>query len=215
MSAPSTTNRLERLRNRFPLVSGIVVGTIAYIVGYVSTFTLLILDGEFDFETVTEAGISQLDWAGWFFYSSHFARIEYTEYPDSLDGGEGELGVATTNLLAGDSILQLPELLFYLVPIVVLLSAGAVLAWKTTREAEPDEVSGYVGAAVVVGYLPLAVLGTVLFDATYEVFDVELSQAPELFSSILLVGCIYPVFFGTIGAAIFIHFVTGDSPTGP
>ncbi|WP_458188074.1 hypothetical protein [Haladaptatus sp. NG-WS-4] len=81
--------------------------------------------------------------------------------------------------------------LLFLVPPVVLALA--------TRGSYGRNVwySGYAGALIFLGYLPLAVAGTLLLRTSFQI-----SAQPVFLAGIVIVGVIYPIVFGAIGGGL-------------
>lgn len=179
----------DSLTDRIPLVSGAVAGAAAYILGYLVTYLWQSGSVEerlrgFNFITDLFGGDPIPVWqgVGWLFYNAHFVRTR-------IEGGLG--GPSSQNFIAGaeDGTLTL----LYLVPVVLLLVAGLAVA-KLHNAEEPAD-GAVAGAAVVLGYLPLAIIGAVVF--TYDG-----SIKPDLVTAILLAGAVYPLAVGAIGGVI-------------
>jgi len=184
----------QSLGEKLPVVEGAVAGGAAYVVGLLLTFLLLTVDGEVDLGASEQVGT--LDEVGWFFYSAHFANIE-----TSLTVA-GESRTSSDNLVS-EASTQLPEVVFYLVPILVLIALGYVVA--STLGAWNPSVADCAasGAAVVVGYLPLSLVGVFLFTASTSNAGGEASVGPDLLTSVLLVGLLFPLLFGAAGGALY------------
>ncbi|MFC6754424.1 transporter [Halorubrum tibetense] len=121
---------------------------------------------------------------GWVFYNAHFV---VTEVPVPFGG------VRSENFIAGSDEGTLTAL--YVVPPLLLLLAG--LAAGRIANADDPAVGAQAGALLVIGYLPLAVIGALLFG--YSIGDGTI--APDLITAVLLAGVVYPVAFGAIGGA--------------
>lgn len=121
---------------------------------------------------------------GWLFYNAHW--VDFT-YP-AIAGGR-----VSTNLVAsGDAPIVLA-----LLPPLVLLGAGVALAsWATVDGLESG---ARAGAAVTVGYLPVAVVGLFAF----RVSRAGGTVAPDPVTGVLLAGVVYPLLFGAVGGALF------------
>jgi predicted membrane channel-forming protein YqfA (hemolysin III family) len=172
-----------------------VAGAVAYVVGLILTFLLLTIDGEYEFGDSPVLDAGTLDQVGWFFYSSHFANIEVS---GSLFG---QSETVTQNVVS-ESSLQLPDPVFYLVPIVILIAASyVVVASLDLWEPAPADCA-QAGTTVVIGYLPLAVVGIFLFSASSGVSGADASVGPELATSVLLVGLLFPLLFGAVGGLL-------------
>lgn len=122
---------------------------------------------------------------GWLFYNAHFV---VTEIPVPFGGVRSENFIAA----ADEGMLTA----FYFVPVLLLLAAGLVAG----RLADADDpIDGAkAGAFVVVGYLPLAIVGALVFG--YSVG--EGTVAPDLVTAVLLAGIVYPAALGAGGGVV-------------
>ncbi|WP_435074469.1 transporter [Halorubrum sp. HHNYT27] len=173
------------------IVGGAAAGAVAYLLGYLFTYVT-------QQSAVEEqlAGVNFLAdlfggdpipvWKaiGWVFYNGHFVN---TRIP-SLVGGS-----RTVNLISqaeGGSLS-----LLFVVPPVLLFLAGLVAG----RVAGATELvdGAKAGSLVIGGYLPLAVIGALLF--RYSVGDGAV--APDVVTAVLLAGAVYPAGFGAAGGA--------------
>ena len=168
------------------IVRGAVVGTISFLLGYLFTWILagtkigsLFVTGPF--------GGGVPDWKAtlWVFYDSHFVG---TRTPEVFGPGGGLWGGG--DLIDTVSLLGLEFL--YVVPVVVLLVGGVVVAMLVGVNG-PRE-GAIAGTAVAVGYLALVVAG--LFPAT------QGGVAPSPLRAIVVAGVVYPIGLGAIGGAI-------------
>lgn len=191
-------------RSRSGLLSAAGAGAVAYLLGYVFTYVLsssAVLESDtWQFvESVTDGGGG---WKviGWVFYNGHFAdttiRID-TDIP-FLGGTE------TVNLIAEAGLSNL----LYVLPPALLIAAGLFAATMAGVGSVRDALT--VGPAVAIGYLPLAVAGVFLFRITVE----SSFAGPTLVTGIGLAGVVYPLVFGTVGAAIAVLLASGDARSG-
>ncbi len=121
---------------------------------------------------------------GWLFYNAHFVR---TRVP-------GPGGPSFVDFLAST---DQGWVLMVAVPIVLIL-AGAGVAYR--NDAIVAGRAAIHGAAVGVGYLPLAAAGTLLF--AQQIADTGAQIAPDLLPAVLLAGLVYPILFGGIGGTL-------------
>lgn len=161
---------------------GAASGVAAYLVSYVVLFVFLLIDGG-DI-------LQQEAWkaAGWVFYGAHNVSVTFSGFGQS----------ASQNVLASLSgLTSIPVIVYYLVPVVVLIALGYVVASRTLTGSDP--VAGAAaGATVVASYLVLAILGSFLFAIGMG----GASASPDLVMSVLLAGLAYPLVFGAVGGAI-------------
>ncbi len=167
-----------------PMKEGAIAGAGAFVAGFVGVAVLAFVDseieiGESEFGTFTELG--------WFFYASHYVDMSYSFGPET-----------ETQSLFADGSTQIPEVVFYLVPAIVLVGVGFWLANQFADLADSGD-SIVSGAAVVIGYLPLVAVGTFLFEESESMGDFSMSIGPDLVQSLVFAGLIFPIVFGAIG----------------
>ncbi len=168
------------------------MGVFAAAIGYLLTYVLVRSE-------VSEAfGDGVADWKGvaWYYYSAHMVDIE-------VSGAVGSIGGASTVDLISQSGSTSATLL-YVLPPLVLLGAGALLAvqWDVTDIGD----AVVAGTPVTIGYAAVLGLGTIVAESSVErsFFGIEASgsMGPELVSAIVLGGVLYPLVFATGGAVL-------------
>lgn len=170
----------------------------AYLAGYLLTAVFVVVDGV-DFGG--EAGWVAV--VGWVFYAAHTVKLRLTGAAGD-SAATGTVGVFGW----GDDLTSLtdavPEILYLAVPVVVLVGTAVLLVGRVDGAVESVGSAGAVGASVVAGYLPLALLGQVLFTHTETGFGgaASLTIGPDLLPSVLLVGLVYPVVCGAVGGVL-------------
>lgn len=170
------------ITDRVPLLPGAAAGAGAWLLGYLFTFLLTgdeIRDSPV--RQVFEALGGELPtWkvVGWVFYNAHFADTVF----EGLFGG-------SRSFVGGDA--GFTPLLFVVPPL--LLAAGGLAVGRAAGVADPREAVP-AGVALVVGYGALSALGLVAFALE--------GAHPEYVTGLLLVGVVYPVAFGVLGAAL-------------
>lgn len=197
----------QSLTDRLPLKLGAAFGAAAYVVGYIITYVMVEFDDEINTNELSGEIADTTDLVGWVFYNAHFVD---TEFSRTLDGTTE----TETERLIAENTTQIPDLVYTLVPIVLLIGAGYLLLQRSYVTGMTD--AALSGAGVVVGYLPLAVLGTFLFEASESVQtfggEASVSIGPEAANAIVLAGIIFPVLFGAVGG--FLAFKTQDNRRG-
>jgi len=164
---------------RATAVRGAAIGVVAFLAGYLVAFLTaasVVRRVARAFRPLAEAGgrfVPGWKAAGWAFLDGHFVG---TTYP----GG-------TVDMVAMGSVEFL-----YLVPPLLLLLAGGVLAWAAGSTTPRDGLNR--GMAVAVGYLPMAVIFAVLLR--------HANVQPSLLRALVVAGLVYPVAFGGIGGAL-------------
>jgi hypothetical protein len=183
------------LVERLPVTAGAVFGVVTHFAGLLVTFSLLVVDPEFEFGASRVVQAGAVDETGWLFFSAHFARLQRRE-PFG-----GPTGAEQFNVLS-ETTLAFPAVLFYAVPVVLLVAGGFALVsgrelWEPSARAHAA-----AGATVAVGYFPLAGAGTILFETEVGFEGQTLTQAPELSTTLLFVGLAYPLAFGAVGGLL-------------
>ncbi|MDZ5809836.1 transporter [Halorubrum sp. AD140] len=173
------------------IVGGAATGAVAYVLGYLvayvtqqSTVETELEGFNFFADLFGSDPIPTWQAIGWVFYNGHFVD---TQVP-SLVGGARSVNLVSQ--ADGGSLT-----LLFVVPPVLLIVAGLV-AGRLAEATEPVD-GATAGALVLVGYLPLAVVGAFLF--RYSVGDGTV--APDLITAVLLAGMVYPAVFGAVGGA--------------
>jgi len=175
-----------------PFGTGAIAGAGAYLFGYVLTY--LLVGGE-----IRESGANQIAQAvggqdvtyqavGWVFYNAHFVTT-ILDLDVPVFGGTDAV-----NFIAQSDAFS-PVL--YLLPVLLLVGAGLAVGRRTGTTGDVGDAA-VAGASVVIGYLPLALAGTVLFTVTVD----SSSGSPDLLLAAVLAGVVYPVVFGAIGAVV-------------
>jgi len=164
-----------------PIATGAAVGAVAYIVGYLTTYVFVLVESGQSLIAllVTADDFQQV---GWLFYNAPYVPLNSASYRGP-----------PTNLLEETTNLTTPRPLWTIAVIVVLMIAGYAVAARTTGHPV------VAGAAVVVGYLPLMLIGTVVFrDTILNELFVSVPVAPETLPAIAA-GISLPVVCGGVG----------------
>lgn len=199
---PSNTES-SSVADSFPLKGGALGGAIAFVAGYVLTYLLVAVDSELE-GTQEDAAFELI---GVIFYNAHFVDGVFV-----FASGTFLEGTRRFNVIAEETT-QFPEPVFYLVPVVILILTGYLVVSQALPGAAVDS-SGSVstgeralaGSSVVVGYLPLAVAGTFLFETTSEIEilgeTIRSTFGPDQLMAIVFVGLVFPVVLGAIGGVL-------------
>ena len=181
---PSTTTGSARPDGRTLGVAALG-GVVAYLVGYALTYAAVGQEVSNSLasrvlEVATgDPGTWQL--VGWVFYNAHYVPAEVP----------GLFGSTSVNLV-GETFSSA----LLVVPPLVLLAGGVAVA--LAGEAAGPVAGAVAGVAVVLGYLPLAVVGAVAVG-----IDIgDATAGPTLVAAVLLAGLVYPLVFGGIGGAV-------------
>lgn len=185
-----STSGSSTVLDRVPIVQSVVAGLAAYVASFIVIAILI---------AGTEDGDDLVGFAGNILYSSHFGE---SKVESSTPLGSSS---STENLLS-EGATELPEFVYYAVPIVILVVVGIALA-RAVSVREPD-AAAIAGAATAIGYLVLTIAGTFLFEFTRPITTQgqqvgEATASPELNAmTVIVMGLLYPLVFGAIGGAI-------------
>jgi hypothetical protein len=151
-------------------------------------------------------GVSPSTWAGWLFYNAHFV-------PLSVNAEGRGASLSDPNVLLAADAQLLPVL--FLVPPLLLIAAGAV----SVAMRSPPTLGGLLpggargGMAIIAGYLPLVLVGAVIF-AIGEPMGYR-GISPNLLWSVLVMGIGYPLLFGGLGGWLATKdMFSGTAPSG-
>ena len=192
MSPQSVPSREPPVSRRSSVAASAGLGVFAAAIGYLLTYVLV------GSEIREAVGDNVAEWkaVAWVFYEAHLIDVE-------VSGRIGSFaGMSTLDLIAQSDTAS--ATLLYVVPPLVLLAAGAVLAvrWNVTDLGE----AVVAGAPVAIGYAVVMGLGAVVTESTTEAsalgIEASSSIAPALLPAIVLGGVLYPLVFATAGAAI-------------
>lgn len=178
-------------RDAVPLVSGVAAGVVAWVVGYVLTYAATA--GSIRNSLIgqllqnSDGGVPQA--VGLVFYNAHFVQTVVEA---------GFLGSSAVSFIGGENGFT-PVL--YVVPVVVLLAAGAAVA---VQSGATDAATGAkAGGTVVIGYLALSVIGVFIV----QVGSGSTSASPDLVTGVVLAGVLYPAIAGAVGGVLGGEFV--------
>lgn len=170
----------------------IVIGIAAYLIGYVIFYAVATIDEGLTWSVLRES-IGSAGLAGWAYYSAHFVGMS-AEAPTFL----GE----SINLLQ-EAPPETPVLVLYLVPVALLLLAGAVNALADDDfDRQATNHAAYCGAVISNGYAVAAILGAVVFTYEETVLVVDIDVAPDIGYTLLMMAFLYPIVIGGIGGAL-------------
>jgi hypothetical protein len=187
---------------------GVLYGVASFVAGYVILFVLrgdqLLSDFTQGF-TSTGPSLSELSqmggslpekWqlTGQFYYVGHNADISLRvaasgqEFTQTI--GVGFFGGQNT--------------IMWIAPIVALVGGGFLLARQ--YDFASSGAAAKAGARVTAGYLPAAAIGIFAFQWTTSVESsftaVSLTMQPDLTTSLIFAGVVYPVVLGAVGGAL-------------
>lgn len=190
MTADSTDSPLpapvEGVLARINAPALLAVGIMTFVTGYIVT-ALVISIGP----SQTSGGLVGLIMLfAFIFYSAHLV-------PASLSGG-GQIDQLTVSASPATPEPAIPVVVFYAIPMVLLIAAGVVATHLyTTDRLDPVEVLSGV-LVLAVGYAAMATLGTFIVQTTTT--DGQLASPDGVLA--IGFGLLYPLVFGSIGAGL-------------
>jgi len=190
-SSPSTSSSRSSDSPSISIFGGIFYGVLSVIAGWIGVVALFIsrLPSQTDLQNVIgDEYVVEL--FAWLFYNAH----GYNDFTVKIVQKSSAQGISSppfnyiTRLHVGN------ELHFHLIPAALLFFCGLLLARKCSTP-----VSGFVaGASVAIGYAPILIGGSFFFTVT----DAGMSFGPELQSTVLIGGLIYPVGVGGLAGIL-------------
>ena len=200
---------------------GGLFGAVAYVVGYLLTLVLYSMDDNLGTEIFGGSEISSATGAGWVYYNAHLSdlTLRFRSSAESITGSINLL-IDREMVFSGSEFVpslswggtSLPEPLFFLVPVTVLAGAGyGLVQWTPVPSAR---AAAKLGGSVVAGYLPIAVLGAVLFTSGSGI-EASTVLEPDLATALVFAGLLWPLLFGAIGGYLWfkLHGTASPRPT--
>ena len=182
---------------RIPWKQAILIGVGAFVVGFLLISGLVVVEGilyddptdstdDVDGDDEDEPGLLTI--LGWVYFSTQFVDLE-------VDAGLGSTSVDFFEILTEEA--SIPAFVWRLVPMVVLVGAGYLLASRACERGASPEAGAKMGATVTSGYLLAVIAGALLFSFT----DAEEGDSigVSFTEALLLSGLLYPALFGAIG----------------
>lgn len=155
-------------------------GAAAYVASYALLYLWFLSDGRMAGE------FTDWRWVGWILYRGQFVPLEASGPAASVvEGGLGALENVVPSLLLS---------------LVAVGTAGFLLA-RARNPVEP-EAAAKTGASLVVGYLPLAVLGVFVFPGT---LPNGIHVRPSPIWGPLVSGLVFPGVVGALGGVAFYY----------
>lgn len=186
--------------NNYPLKVGGLFGAGAFLAGYIVTFVALLPDTD---------GIDDLNWegVGMVFYNAQFVRLDVGEAETlntlGLFGKISETPPELTEPTFFDTgMLTFPVLTYTVFVALVVVCAGFLMAKQTTNPRASTTDHMLAGTSITAGYLPLAFLGTFIFEAE-SILGTTGTISPDVFAGVFIAGILFPLVFGTLGGYLF------------
>lgn len=178
---------------RLPLKAGAIRGLVAFvvglwIVGLLQVLELLLAGMYSGFE-------SMLYGTGWLFLSGHLVDISV-----SVTGAGAGGTIDFLDLFGSESLF--PTAVYYAIPPAVLFLAGRATARTYGSDRLSTEQLALTGATIAGGYLPAALVGSLLLARTEEYLGATVTVGPDPVSAVLFAGIGYPLLFGGLGGSL-------------
>jgi hypothetical protein len=126
-------------------------------------------------------GSDTLSSSAFFFYNAHFVPLS---------------NVGGLSTASGNAVLEMMGSYGYaaaLLPALVLVLAGAAVAWRSATDTPRD--AALAGATVTVGYVVVSLLGAVALTGSF----FGGLYRPNVLFAVPLAGFVFPVVFGSLG----------------
>ncbi|WP_276272574.1 hypothetical protein [Haloarcula litorea] len=171
---------------------GAAAGVAAFVLGYVLVYALTISTVQDSLLTgVIEAfGEEGAAWkvVGWVFFNAQFVTTTITVDVPLLGGTDAVNFIGQSDGLSP---------ILYVIPPALLTVAGLAVA-RLDGATETGRALR-VGPSVALGYLPLSLVGALLFAVS---IGESSGGSPTLLTAVVLAGVVYPVVFGAIGSLL-------------
>lgn len=180
------------------LALGAVGGGIAYVLGFIVTYIFAVIDG-----VSTSGQVAMWKAVGWVFYAAHNVKIATTISANGQSQSQSfDIFAQASNAGTSGLTSTIPGIVYKLIPVVVLIAVGYVVYRQVGSQLRDTGSVAALGATITVGYLVLTVVGRFLFSVSQSGSGMSATVAPELVTSIVLVGLVYPIVLGVVGAVL-------------
>jgi hypothetical protein len=186
--------------DKYPLKEGGLIGSGAFVLGYLATYILVVIDTQVlsdGFEEVSFEGVGML------FYNAQFVRLDVGEdltYDSlaQLARYSNQQSMLNDPIVVDTGLLDFPMLTYTLLVSVVLIGAGYLLTDRVSTPGSSVADRMEAGMTIAVGYLPLAFFGGFLFEDE-TILGSSNSVSPDIFAGVLVAGLLFPLVFGALG----------------
>lgn len=183
-SEANGTNESDGFLRRIRVLRGALYGVGVWVLGFLLSAVAVTLGSTNALGERAESlsGEETFTLAGWVFYGAHNVAVELTR------AGETVVSANVATDLGGASAATL-----VVVPVLLFLAG---------RKLGSGGWSWRAGSSMVVGYLPLTVLGVFLFSesGTAPLSNVTTAVGPATAVAYGVMGILYPVLIGGVGA---------------
>lgn len=167
-----------------------MAGGITFLVEYLLVATLVA--GHSSVSTAADTLVEQLKSYGMILFNAHGVPATVTA------NGVAYRGPTEFNLVADATAI--PPLVYYAIPVVALVIAGALFEWyRTETDEELFEGSALVGTGLVSGYLVVGLFATFAVATTTTFNPGSVTEGvDQILAIVATVG--YPLIVGSVGA---------------
>lgn len=177
-----------------PVAGNFLGGAAAFLGAYASFVAVVAISGN----TTWSTPVATLKQLGALFYNAQ--NVPLVRYREVTVGDENVAQEASVNLLQMADP-SLPHVVYYLIPVVVLVAAAAVLTYRYLDVANPIETGGAIVGGLTLGYLLTALVGAILLVQRTELETAFETLSPDLLYTFAL-GIGYPLVVGTVVVGI-------------
>ena len=177
------------------LAAGFLPGVLAYGVNYVLIWLYLGIDGATWREVYSHIKVSNpmVKFTGQTLYNAQFVGTRFIG-----DAGSVEIRNYVTDASFQQNLTStVPGIIYLVTPILILIVAGYLFSRYLARPSS-RQAAVKVGLGIVPGYLLLSIGGMRFF----YLIGLYVGSRPDPLPAILVVGLLYPVLWGEIGAII-------------
>lgn len=217
--AHGVRERLRRYVIDAPVIGAIGVGAASYLLGFLATAVLVLADGELDTQSTSEAAFAQTDifqqsqlagfpqpepttveFVGWIFYNAHFVDTVVTPQLPTRSGQAQTQTVPESINILSTAATQVPAIVYQLIPVILLTAGGYALARAAKIPVNRSLLR--IGLGIPTGYVPLALVGTIIFTTTatnqQNGIEVTVTASPSVGLGLIAMALISTL-FGVVG----------------
>lgn len=171
--------------------TGFILGIAAFVLGYVWTFLLVVLEAHPGWMAEVDAGRMEFyELVGVVFYNAHL--VPYNAGRGVFDSGSS---------LLSDTPPEISVLVFHAVPIAAIVTVAAVAGYYQVKAYSSVDTAAAYGVVVLYGYVVLSFLGGFVFELR-EGEMVTFVLSPDVGMTVVVMGVIIPAVSGAFGAIL-------------
>lgn len=195
-------SEFESTVSHIPWKKAVTIGLISGIIVFAIIFSFVLIeeafyDEPFEDDVIGEEEPTMPYWSDriFMFFSAHFVEThESGEFRDMEFSNSFNLIEHTTETI--------PEPLYYLVPILVLIYSGYYFVDRHDDFVESNVSHFFAGSSIGVGYAVIVFAFLLISPTELEAYEYASTVQVRFISGILVAGILYPAIFGGIGGYI-------------